>query len=175
MFWHKASQRLYSPGSEVSYIRAALPRQVTLIGGSFGGGKTMASDLLTRTQLAAALTAYIATVATPFCGLFVNNITPTIDTAIGGLTEPTGSWYARLAITFNQIYDDIAGNMYVTADSLQFDYTGTDAPEVIYGYFTATLVTAGVLVASNLLAVPKSMGNTLDSLIVQPAIIQPVF
>ncbi len=146
MFGHLASQRVFSPGSEVGYLRATLPGQAVSRGGSSWGGISMASDILTRTKLAAALTSFVATITTPFVGLFTNNITPGIDTALGTLIEPTASWYARLAGTYGDVYDDNTGNMYCTMASLQFQYTGSDAPTQIYGYFVATLVTAGVLV-----------------------------
>ena len=129
--------------------------------------------LITRTRLAAALTAYVATITTPFCGLFTNNITPEIDTTYGTLIEPTASWYARVAIVFGSIYDDIDGNMYATGKSLQFSYSGSDAPTTVFGYFISTAITAGSLVGLVKLTTPAVLGSALDAVIIQPALVQP--
>ena len=132
--------------------------------------------MLTRTQLAAALAAYVATVTTPFCGLIANNIIPNLDTTFGSIVEPTASWYrGRIAVVFGSVFDDVPGNMYIVGTSLQFDYTGTDAPTTIYGWFVATLVTAGVLVTTGMLPTPVIMATTLDAVVIQPTIKQLPF
>jgi len=91
---------------------------------------------------------------------------PQSDTlVIGDMEEPEGSWYAREdAIVQGQKYLGPDGLWRITIPGFQFDYTGTDDAEDIYGWFIVT--EPGDLLCCNLLPSPVPMGSTDQSCVV---------
>lgn len=115
----------------------------------------------------------MAALVAPVVRLFTNDITPGPDTDLLALTEPSGSWYAEQALSYGQAYQNPDGSITVTAASVQFNYTGVSSPETIRGWFVVDPGTPDIPVSARRLATPVSMGNTLDSLIVQPGFTVP--
>jgi len=122
------------------------------------------SDCLPKQQLAALLTSWAAGLTTPTICLFKNDFTPTENNAWGDFVEPVGSWYTRVAAVYGRVFELPSGGVEIQTQSVQFDYTGTDALEVIYGWMVANVIPSPpVLYSSGRLAMPANMGNTLDS------------
>lgn len=137
----------------------------------------MNSDVITRTQLAAILTAYLATLTSLQVHLFTNaNFTPNLDTTLATYTEPVGTWYGAANLTMGTVFDDPTGNMYAVAKSVQFDYNGTSAGETIHGwYLTANIANVTTLISAGLLANAVTLQNSLDAVVVQPTFVMPPF
>lgn len=133
----------------------------------------MASDALQHSALAAMLEEYMASLTAPVVRLFTDNIVPSPTTNLLSLTQPTGDWYAEEVLTYGQVYENADGSISVQAASVQFNYTGTDAPETIRGWFVVDPGTPDVPISAGLLETPVSMGNVLDSVIVSPKITVP--
>ena len=65
--------------------------------------------------------------------LFDNDITPTINSDFSDFTEPTASWYSRKSATLFQPYDLGDGSFQLSTQCVQWDYSGSDATDTIYG------------------------------------------
>lgn len=115
----------------------------------------------------------MASLTTPTVKLFVNNITVTPDTVFASLVEPSGDWYTPQSLTYGQVFEGPNGEMNVVARSVQFNYTGTDAAETIYGWFVDDAGDGDAPISARNLETPVNMGNVLDSLIVQPGLTLP--
>lgn len=133
----------------------------------------MASDALVRSQLAAAVEAFLSTMSAPVVRLFTDIIAPSPDTDWLALTEPTGSWYAEAAVTYGEVFQHDDGSIEVRCASIQFNYSGTDAPETIRGYYVVDPGSPDVPYHGGNLAEAKVMGGTLDSVIVEPGFVVP--
>lgn len=131
----------------------------------------MASDALVRAQLAAAVEAWLATMIAPVVRLFTNTISPGPDTNFLSLSEPLGDWYTEQAVTYGQVFEHADGSMEVRCTSVQFNYTGADAPETIRGYYVCETGSPFTPYHGNNLPAPVSMGTTLDSVIVNPGLV----
>lgn len=130
----------------------------------------MASDALQKSALAAALEAYMASLVAPTVRLFKDAIVPTPTTNLAGLSQPTGSWYTEVALTYGQVFENPDGSMSVVAQSVQFNYSGTDPAETVYGWFVVDPGSPDIPISAGLLPAPVTLGTVLDSVIVQPAI-----
>lgn len=106
--------------------------------------------------------------------LFTSNITVTPLTSLADLQalEPTGSWYAPIAGVAGDVYQNDDGSLSITIGSVEFNYSGSDAAEVITGYFVIRAATP-VLVGARVLDQAKTMQGALDSLIVEPTMTIP--
>ena len=131
----------------------------------------MSSNAMPTAQLAAMLSGQVGGFTTPKIILFTNNVTVTNDTVIGDLIEPTGDWYTAQDAVFGDVYETANESVTCTAASVQFDYTGTDPSEDIYG-FAVTDGSTNLYMCGNLPS-PVTMGSTLDAVIVQPSITVP--
>lgn len=128
------------------------------------------SGVMTKTQLAAMLTAWSAALTTPFIRLFTGGVTPTPDSILANFPEPTGTWYAAIAAVFDQVFQHPDGSIEIRTQAPQFNYSGVSPGETITGW--ALVDTAGpTLLSAGQLDAPVTMGSTLDSLIASPAII----
>lgn len=94
------------------------------------------------------------------------NTPPQSDTLVpGDMVEPDGSWYAQEdAIVQGEKYIGPDGLWRITIPGFQFNYTGTDPSEDIYGWFI--LANSGHLLCCNLLPAPVPMGSTENSVVV---------
>lgn len=134
----------------------------------------MQSGVLSKAQLAAMLTAWAAA-ADADAGkviLFVNDYSPTYDTLIGALTQPTASWYTAADIDWGRVIEQDNGAMALDAGGYRFDYTGTDPACTIYGW-GVTNTAGSKLLLSRRLDMPVVMANTYDSVIVEPDLVVP--
>lgn len=115
----------------------------------------------------------MASLVAPVVRLFTNDITPGPDTDLLALSEPAGTWYAEQALTYGQAYQNPDGSITVTAESVQFNYTGASSPETVRGWFVVDPGSPDVPISARRLPTPVSMGNALDSVIVQPGFTVP--
>lgn len=117
----------------------------------------------------------MAALTAPVVRLFTDNITPGPDTNLLALNQPAGSWYAEIPVTYGEAFTNPDGSVSVVAESVQFNYTGTDVPETIYGWFVVDPGSPDTPISAARLATPVSMGSLLNSVVVQPRMtIQPV-
>lgn len=134
----------------------------------------MASDALQKDQLAAMLTAWAAGLTTPFIRLFKADIVPTETTELIAFTAPTGNWYAPVAAVYDDAYQNPDGSVSIRTQGVQFNYTGTDPSETIYGYVIVdTGPTPDAVLHAARLETPVDMGSVLDSVFVAPIITVP--
>lgn len=108
--------------------------------------------------------------------LFTNDVEPDENTVVGDLVEPTASWYA--AVDFPVLNEPHWGAPYYIPGpgvevaglaNAQWDFSGGDPEEVVYGY--AILVDLGGTpryVAGGRLETPKPMGALGDSVVLTP-------
>jgi len=115
----------------------------------------------------------VATFTAPVVRLFKDTIAPTPDTNFLATTQPTGSWYTAPAVTYGQVFEHTDGSMEIRCTSVQFNYSGTDPAETIRGYYVVDPGSPDVVYHGANLPAPVAMGNTLDSLIVNPGLIFP--
>jgi hypothetical protein len=134
----------------------------------------MASDAMARAQVAAMLEAWAAAIGTPFIGLFKTAIVPDPLTPLSAFVPPTGSWYAPVAAVYDDASQNPDGSISIRTQAVQFNYTGTDPAEIIYGwYIIDTAATPDAVLQAGLLPVPVTMGSVLDSTFVAPIITIP--
>jgi hypothetical protein len=135
----------------------------------------MESGMMTLSEQANALSAWVADLTAPSLRLFTNPLTPVPGTTYAMLVEPVGTWYAAVAAVFGTVYLDAAGLLRVAVPSHQYDYSGVSPAETIYGWALVD-VRAGpvtVLLSAAKLLVPKTMAGVLDALIVEPTFAWP--
>lgn len=133
------------------------------------------NDCLQQDQLAALLTAFTAANSTAKVALFINNRTPLPTDTYASFTEASQSWYSRQNAVYGQVFQEGSGNMRTVVDSVQFNYSsgdGLDAPVTVYGYMIVT-ASGSTLLHSARLDTARTMGNTLDSVVVEPALQLP--
>lgn len=132
----------------------------------------MTNSAMPLVQSADMLTAWTGGLTTPKVILFTNNIVPDNSTAYADLTQPTASWYTAATATFGTTYDNPDGSVSATCTSVQFDYSGSDPSETIYGYGVADVSGTTLYCAANL-PQPVTMAGALDAVIVQPQVTIP--
>lgn len=128
------------------------------------------SDALPQAEQVAMLSAWLADRnIDAVVKLFVNDLTPDASTVLADFTEPSGDWYTPAAVDFNEPRETEDNGITVDATSIQYNYTGTDPAETIFGWMVVN-VTPARLLSSRRLDTPVSMANVLDSVIVIPSI-----
>jgi len=99
--------------------------------------------------------------------LYSNVLAPTQTTPLSAFTELTQSWYSAIASTTGAAYKETDNSISVAVRSVQFNYSGSDAPVTVQGYFLTD--TAGTnLISSRALDTPKTLASDDDSLVVAP-------
>jgi hypothetical protein len=106
----------------------------------------------------------------PFVGLYTAINAPlSPDLALSNVTEATYDGYARQAVgTWAAPFVDGTGRVQVQGDAREFRPTGSVTPNVIIGWFLASLVAAGTLRAIEPLDTPVPLNSTLTVLTVIP-------
>lgn len=131
----------------------------------------MASDALQKTQLVAAVEAWLASMTAPVAGLFKDAVVPSPTTDLSTLIVPVGTWYTPIAVTYGQVFENPDGTVEVRCASVQFNYTGSSTGETIRGWTVYDPGSPDVYYHARALDVPVLMANTLDSVIVYPGLI----
>lgn len=68
--------------------------------------------------------------------LFVNQITPTPQTAIGDFVEAAFDGYAPIVgSTWGPPWSDVVGTGYESGGQAQYTCTGSTTPQTVYGYY----------------------------------------
>ena len=132
----------------------------------------MASDALLSDTLFELLLDYVSEMnGAVECGLYTADISPSpaTDSAVMLASQPVGTWYSRQALTYFSPLLTSDGRFRVEAQSHEFTYSGSSAPETIHGYFVAGSSNGAVLHAGRL-GSPISMDGLTKSVIVAPAI-----
>ena len=133
----------------------------------------MRSDAITKSAIMAILEAFMASLTAPEVRLFTDNITPSPDTNLLTLNQPTGSWYTPQPLSYGDAFTNPDGSVSVVAQSMQFDYDGTDPGETVYGYMVVDPGSPDVPISAARLETPVNMGNDTNSVIVQPRMSLP--
>ncbi len=90
---------------------------------------------MTSVDQAAMLQAYKAAFTATTLGL-VNVITPPDPTlSITDMSEPTADWYTPKTAVIGDPYLGNDGKWHLTVGTVQWNYTGTDPADTIYGIF----------------------------------------
>lgn len=107
---------------------------------------------------------------TLYMALFVNNVTPAVNSTSGTFTEATYAGYARQLITGATPNTASGGVNVITCDELTFAVTGTGGTDAVYGYYLissssgAGTVKGGVKLTST----PYPMATAGDTLKITP-------
>jgi hypothetical protein len=105
--------------------------------------------------------------------LFTDDLELTPNLTLDDFTEPVGSWYAELDADYGEPYGVDDDGIRASVLSKQFNYSGSDDPETVRGWFVVKPGTPDVLIHYGKLESPKTMGNALDSLVIQPNVLIP--
>jgi hypothetical protein len=89
---------------------------------------------MTLLEFVAMLNAWKAALTAPKIVLYTNPLTPTPNTVIGDLTQPTASWYTAPSAVIGSAYANSDGTVELTTVSHQFQYSGADPATTIYGW-----------------------------------------
>jgi hypothetical protein len=98
-------------------------------------------------------------------GLFTNNIVPTYQTLLAGLTEPTMTGYAQATVTFAAVFGKPDGSIVLQTELVEFPSPTDNTGQIIYGYFLTDGATPANLLAAELLAAPVNLNNPPVSLV----------
>lgn len=105
--------------------------------------------------------------------LFSNDFQPGSDTVIGDFTEVSASWYTALVSNFTQdVYENPDKSVACQAPSLQFNWSGGDAPLTVYGWFITNQAGTVLLLAARLES-PVVMQDLLSAVICTPNVSVP--
>ena len=103
------------------------------------------------------ITAATKPLAAPYCGLFTNNVIPTYNTVLAGLTEAVYTGYAEQAVTFETVYGKPDGSIVLQTTLLEFAGPTDTTGQICYGYFILDAITSGNLLMAELFAVPINL------------------
>lgn len=88
---------------------------------------------------------------------------------LADLTEATYTGYARQPVTsWTDAFDSALGLIMMVGDNRHFTPTDAVAPNTILGWFLATAVTGGTLLAIEPLASPAPLANADNTLTIEP-------
>jgi hypothetical protein len=132
----------------------------------------MASDAVQFQQIRSILAAWQATLLLPLVGLFKDIVVVNPDTNLALLTQPVGTWYTPIALTWLTIYDLPDESFQLQGAGVQFVYSGSSPPEIIQGWMV--WLTAGpVYISAFNLPTPVTMGKVDDAVVCYPAVNLP--
>lgn len=136
----------------------------------------MNPGVLPRTQLASMLDTFRVSVLLAGSHgkvhLFTNDFTPDPNTLFAAFIAPVGSWYTPQLLPWGAVFGNPDGSVSTEAVSAQFDYSGTDPSETVYGWYVTDNAGA-VLLLSGRLDTPVVMGQVLDAVVLLPGLTVP--